>query len=221
MTRIDVYVDEAGDGPVLAGVATVRRTRGVEATEFTYADGFLAGRAWPISPDLPIHRARMVIEGLPGALDDSAPDAWGRNLITRRLAAQSRDAGHVAPTPTEVDFLLGVSDATRQGALRFQVGASEFLAEGGDVPQLIDLDVLLDAVDRIARDDAGDATEDAVATLLDAGSGSLGGARPKASVRDAGRLFVAKFPHRSDRWEVIRWEAVALDLAEACGLRTP
>lgn len=32
---------------------------------------------------------------------------------------------------------------------------------------------------------------------------------------------MAKFPHRSDRWNVIRWEAVALDLAEACELRTP
>lgn len=221
MTRIDVHLDEAADGPVLAGVATVRRTRGVEATEFSYADSFLAGPAWPISPDLPIHRARAVLEGLPGALDDSAPDAWGRNLITRRLAARARDAGHVAPTPTEVDFLLGVSDATRQGALRFQAGGSPFLAEVGDVPHLIDLEVLLDAADRIGQDDVGDAAEDAVTALLDAGSGSLGGARPKASVRDAGHLFVAKFPHRSDRWEVIRWEAVALDLAEACGLQTP
>lgn len=221
MTRIEVHLDEAGDGPVLAGVATVRRARGVEATEFSYADTFLAGRAWPISPDLPLHRTRTVVGGLPGALDDCAPDAWGRNLITRRLAAQARDDGHVAPTPTEVDFLLGVSDATRQGALRFQVGGSGFLAEGGDVPHLIDLAVLLDAAGRIEEDDAGEAAEDAVTALLDAGSGSLGGARPKASVRDAGHLFVAKFPHRSDSWDVIRWEAVALDLAEACELRTP
>lgn len=221
MTRVDVHLDEAGDGPVLAGVATVRRARGVEATEFTYVEGFLAGRAWPISPDLPVHQARTVVEGLPGALDDCAPDAWGRNLITRRLAALSRAAGHVAPTPTEVDFLLGVSDTTRQGALRFRVGDSPFLAEGGEVPHLVDLEVLLDAADRIGQDDVGEDAEDAVTALLDAGSGSLGGARPKASVRDGGQLFVAKFPHRSDRWAVIRWEAVALDLAEACGLKTP
>lgn len=218
MTTIRVHVDTPA-GTVPVGTARITRTRGIDATEFTYDDGFLAGPGWAVSPDLPVHTGGQIVEGLPGALDDSAPDTWGRNLITRRLASIARDAGHVAPTPTEVDYLLGVNDLTRQGALRFcgdDNGA--FLAESGGVPQLLELETLLEATRQVAD---GENTDDAVATLLAAGSGSLGGARPKASVVDEATLYVAKFPHRDDRWDVMRWEATALDLAAASGLRTP
>jgi serine/threonine-protein kinase HipA len=60
-----------------------------------------------------------------------------------------------------------------------------------------------------------------VKALLDAGSGSLGGARPKASVRDDERLLIAKFPHPDDEWDVMAWEKTALDLASAAGIRVP
>ncbi len=218
MTTIQVHVDTP-TGTASVGTARITRTRGIETTEFTYDDGFLAGPGWAVSPDLPIHAGGGIVEGLPGALDDSAPDTWGRNLITRRLASTARDAGHVAPTPTEVEYLLGVNDLTRQGALRFCIGeGGAFLAESGDVPRLLELGRLLEAARQVAD---GEDTADAVATLLAAGSGSLGGARPKASVVDGGTLHIAKFPHRDDRWDVMRWEATALDLAAACGLRTP
>jgi len=218
VTTIRVHADTPVE-TVPVGTARITRTRGVETTEFTYDDRFLAGRPWAISPDLPLHDGRSVVEGLPGALDDSVPDAWGRNLITRQLASQARDAGHVAPTPTEVDYLLGVDDLTRQGALRFCFDDDQpFLAEGHEVPRLLELDRLLDAARKVSEDNDAD---DAVTTLLAAGSGSLGGARPKASVSDGATLWIAKFPHPDDRWDVMRWEAVALDLAAACGLRTP
>ena len=148
-----------------------------------------------------------------------SPDTWGRNLIARRLAAEARDAGHVAPTPTEVDYLLGVNDFTRQGALRYRRSDSEpFLAVANDVPRMVRLGALYEATQAVAA--GGDASE-AVSTLLEAGSGSLGGARPKASVTDHDVLYVAKFPRSDDPWDVMRWEAVALDLADRCGLRTP
>lgn len=218
MTGVEVYLDTGGRTSIV-GTARILRLRGVDTTEFTYDDGFLAGRGWEISPDLPIAQGRAVLQGLPGALLDSAPDAWGRNLIVRRAAARAREAGHVSPTLTEADHLLGVADSTRQGALRFRLaGEGPYLAEGTEVPQLVDLATLLHAATRVVENsDAHDAVE----TLLDAGSGSLGGARPKASVSDAAVLYVAKFPHPQDRWDIMRWEAVALDLAEACGLRTP
>ena len=58
--------------------------------------------------------------------------------------------------------------------------------------------------------------------LLDTGTTGLGGARPKASVRlDDGSLAIAKFPHGSDQWDVMAWEATALNLAEAAGIRVP
>jgi serine/threonine-protein kinase HipA len=218
MTAIRVHVDSS-TGTVPVGTARISRTRGVDTTEFTYDDSFLSGPAWEVSPDLPLHIRGSIVEDLPGALDDSAPDAWGRNLITRQLASQSRDAGHAAPTPTEIDYLLGVNDLTRQGALRFCLADDRpFLNESTDIPRLLELEALLEATRQVAQ---GDDADDAVATLLAAGSGSLGGARPKASVTDGTTLHIAKFPNHDDRWDVMRWEAVALDLAAACGLRTP
>ncbi len=220
MTTVRVHVDSS-NGTTPVGTARINRARGVETTEFTYDESYLAGPGWAVSPDLPLTSAGPVIEGLPGALADSAPDAWGRNLITRQLASRARDAGHssAAPMPTELDYLLGVNDLTRQGALRFRLGEEgPFLAEGRDAPPLVALDALLEASRQVT---SGEDADDAVDTLLAAGSGSLGGARPKASVTDRATLKIAKFPHPADRWEVIRWEAVALDLAARCGLRTP
>lgn len=218
MTAIQVHIDTP-DGTVRVGTARVTRSRGIDTTEFSYHEAFLAGPGWEVSPDLPVRTGSSVVEGLPGALDDSAPDSWGRNLITRRLAARAREAGHVTPTPTEVDYLLGASDLTRQGALRYRLDDREpFLAASNGVPHIVQLGELHEATRAVADGTDADA---AVATLLDAGSGSLGGARPKASVTDGKTLYLAKFPQGDDPWDVIRWEAVALDLAESCGLRTP
>lgn len=218
MTTVRVHLDDA-TGTVPVGTSRITRARGIDTTEFTYDDSFLAGAGWDISPDLPVRTGSSVTEGLPGALDDAAPDTWGRNLITRRLAAEARDGGHVAPTPTEVDYLLGVNDFTRQGALRFcGEDGDAFLAVSDEAPGLVDLDALYDAARAV---DDGEELDSAVATLLAAGSGSLGGARPKASVSDGGTLYIAKFPRSDDPWDVMRWEATALDLASECGLRTP
>lgn len=218
MTLVRVHLDTA-DGTVPVGTARIDRLRGTETTEFTYDDSFLGGDGWAISPDLPLTRRRTVVEGLPGVLLDSAPDTWGRNLIARRAAAWARDAGFDAPTITEADYLLGVGDVSRQGALRFCTSDDgPYLAETTQVPRLLDLERLLGAAERVAEDREA---LDAVDTLLDAGSGSLGGARPKAVVSDGTTPYIAKFPHPQDRWDVIRWEAATLSLAEACGLRTP
>ncbi|MFM8351910.1 MAG: type II toxin-antitoxin system HipA family toxin, partial [Actinomycetales bacterium] len=172
---------------------------------------------WPLGPELPL-TSQSVVSGLPGPLADSAPDRWGRGLIDRRIRTEAFAAGRTPRTVTDIDYLLGLSDFTRQGALRYRLGdADQVLTDGSTVPKLIDLPRLLNAADRIgSADDLA-----AVKTLLDAGSASLGGARPKASVRDGDRLLLAKFPHRSDQWDVMAWEATALDLAARCGIDVP
>ncbi len=217
MTTVRVHLDgPVGTTPV--GTARIVHARRVDSTEFTYDDAWLSGPGWSISPDLPVRSGRAVVGGLPGALADCAPDAWGRNLLTRRWAALARDAGGPGAAPTEADLLLGVHDESRQGALRLCLeDGGPFLAEAGGAPGLIELERLLDA-SRVAEARGAD---EAVATLLAAGSGSLGGARPKASVVDGDGLHLAKFPQADDRWDVIRWEAVALDLAAACALPVP
>ncbi|MFG1911778.1 type II toxin-antitoxin system HipA family toxin [Kribbella sp. NPDC048928] len=120
---------------------------------------------------------------------------------------------------SDVDYLLGVSDLTRQGALRFRSSPDgPYLDPDLTVPKLVELPRLLQAADAAARD-PDDLS--AVKDLLDAGSGSLGGARPKASVRDQERLYIAKFPHPGDEWDVISWEKTTLDLAERSGIEVP
>jgi serine/threonine-protein kinase HipA len=121
----------------------------------------------------------------------------------------------------EIDYLLGVRDDMRQGALRFRDSATEaFLAhEEEGVPALIGLPQLLASSERVEREEEDDAD---IRALLKGGS-SLGGARPKAHVIDEnGRPAIAKFPRPStDEWDVMRWEAVALQLADLAGIEVP
>ncbi len=93
-----------------------------------------------------------------------------------------------------------------------------FLADDPDVPKLLELPRLLHAAEQVelSEDDLS-----AVKELLDAGTGSLGGARPKASVRDGNRVLIAKFASPRDQWDVMAWEKTALDLAQRAGIRVP
>src|SRR5262249_40696785 len=141
-----------------------------------------------------------------GAFGDSAPDRWGRRLIERAELRKSRRERRPPRTLTEVDYLVGVSDVARQGALRF---ASEkggpFLASGDakQIPPLVRLPKLLNSARLV---DAENESDDDLRLLLAPGS-SLGGARPKASVIDQdGRLIIAKFPQRDDKMQVPLWE---------------
>ena len=154
------------------------------------------------------------------AFADSAPDRWGRNLIEKAERVRARAHNRAPRRLDDVDFLLGVSDDTRQGALRYRLsGDSEFLGPASHVPALIALPELLRAADELASDADPSA---AVKQLLDTGTTGLGGARPKASVRlEGGALGIAKFPHGSDRWDVMAWESTALDLLQAVGIATP
>lgn len=220
-TRLHVVVD-SGSGTRPAATAHVTERRGVVSTSLTYDPAWTAApTAYALSPDLPLLQSRhQITGGLPGAFADSAPDRWGRNLIAKRIRAQAPFGQQTAPTIREVDYLLGVADETRQGALRFALDdAGPYLGTGSDVPRLVALPRLLRAADAVVDD--GEDGLAAVKELLAAGSGSLGGARPKASVRDGDRLMIAKFPHRSDGWDVMAWEKTALDLARGCGIDVP
>ncbi|MFB9312906.1 type II toxin-antitoxin system HipA family toxin [Nocardioides plantarum] len=220
--RANVYVDVSGE-PVLVGVATfgsaMRKRAGVSTT-FTYDETWLQRPdSYAIDPALSLFGRSTTVAGLPGCFQDCSPDRWGRNLVTTRLRALALRDANKPRDLTDVDYLLGVADLTRQGALRLRFGTDgPFLDPEAAVPQLIELPRLLAAADAIERDPDDQA---ALKNLLDAGSGSLGGARPKASIRDGDQLMIAKFPHKDDDWDVMVWEATALDLAEAAGIDVP
>ena len=170
--------------------------------------------AYAISPALPLHGGKQPLVSdrghLPTALSDSAPDRWGRMLIQKQFARQGEQ-------PTEVDYLLGVDDRLRLGALRFEVnGVTQ--SPSSRVPKLVNLADIERASRAVEEDD--DAV-DALKRIAVAGS-SLGGARPKATViDDEGKLMMAKFSSSADTIDAVAWEKVCLDIAELAGISTP
>lgn len=194
--------------------------RALASSSFEYDSAYLAD-GWQISPDLPLRAGRQYTAAnatLPGAFSDAAPDDWGRRLIVADHSRR-RDAGEVQAGPLgEFDFLLGASDHTRMGALRFARDGTWLSTESG-VANFHDLARLVDAARRYDDDEA---TDDDIAYLGDVAT-SPGGARPKANVQlPDGRLALAKLPHSKDGgYDVERWEAVALTLARLADLRVP
>lgn len=146
---------------------------------------------------------------LSGPFADTAPDSWGRKLMRRVLGDGA----------TEFDFLLACDDTARQGALRFlDANGQPFPAVGPPVPRLSDLEDLRRIAARFEADPAGAEHE---ARELAGAAGSLGGARPKANLRDGTHLWLAKFTSIDDTWPVERLEVATLKLAALVGLRTP
>lgn len=229
---LQVEVSVVIDGHnVEAGTLYSHRRRGTESATFTYAPQYLGdSAAYALDPSLPLSTGAFqspVGKAMFGAFRDCAPDRWGRTLVDRREAALAREQGRTARSLGEIDYLLGVRDDLRQGALRFREPAKRgqdndrvYLAvESEGVPALTDLPASFELADRAER---GQADLPDLQRLVRIGS-SLGGARPKAHVVDAnGRVAIAKFPSASnDTWNVMRWEMVALDLARDAGIEVP
>jgi serine/threonine-protein kinase HipA len=215
--EIEVFVLIAGED-VLAGRLWPHRRQRTESQTFAYSPSYLErSDAYALDPILPLTSGQIqtpVGREMFGSFSDCAPDRWGRMLIHRRARRAGRGTDSTAEESFgEIDYLLGVRDDLRQGALRFRDPESEtFLAEEtSGIPHLVDLPQLLNLAERAESDVA---TEDELEILLKGGS-SLGGARPKAHVLDrSGRIAIAKFPRpQGDDWDVTAWEAIALELA--------
>jgi len=221
--EVEVVVRIGGED-VLAGHLWSHRRRGRESATFAYATEYLTRPgAYALDPALPLMKGQQQTaagRAMFGAFTDCAPDRWGRKLILRR-EREHRDGADGERGLGEVDFLLGVRDDLRQGALRFRdpEHGAFLAAEEAGVPQLVDLPARLAAAERVELDEADD---DDLAMLIHGGS-SLGGARPKAHVLEAsGQPAIAKFPSPAhDEWDVMRWEAVALALAREAGIVVP
>ena len=222
--EIFVYAELNGV-PHLVGRLWGRVRKNRESASFEYDEHWLKNpERFALEPALklgpgPFHTAAD--RRLFGAIGDSTPDRWGRVLM-RRAERRRAERANVAPrTLWEIDYLLMVDDEARQGALRFAAEeGGEFLAQEGTakIPPLVDLPHLLAASERVV---AGADSDEDLRLLLAPGS-SLGGARPKASVRDTdGHLAIAKFPHKDDEINAVLWEAVALALAQKAGLAVP
>jgi serine/threonine-protein kinase HipA len=231
---IAVYADWDGlAAPLRLGVLHARRGTGREIFEFDFD---AAALAQPVTANLLLDPRLGLFAGRQhppqgsetfGVFDDASPDRWGRLLMQRRLEREKR-AGLVPRNARlfESDYLLGVHDAFRVGALRFRRDdLGDFLdnRHGNAAPQFVQLRELEAASLALERDEDNTAAAgNDCLRLLIAPGGSLGGARPKASVVDPdGHLWIAKFPSVRDEHDMGGWELVVQTLARACGLSVP
>ncbi|HET6570909.1 MAG TPA: type II toxin-antitoxin system HipA family toxin [Solirubrobacterales bacterium] len=224
--RVEVHLDSA-DLPPARPVGTVARERGRgrSVISFAYAPEWMATPGgFPLDPALPLFEGAQYAAVLPGIFADAAPDRWGRVLMERREAYL---AGREKRRPRQLDewdFLVGIDDRTRMGALRIApLEEGPFLAdERLPVPPV----ARLREMEHWAREaelglsEEMSADERWLAMLVAPGS-SLGGARPKANYLDGELLWIAKFPSREDRRDVGAWEEVAMRLAALAGVEVP
>lgn len=226
--RVYVYENWKGHTPSKIGTLYVDGGKGKEIISFEYDEKWLADleNAVLFDPDLALFRGRQyapVDKSMFGVFADSCPDRWGRLLMKRREAILAKKEERKPRRLTDMDFLLGVYDETRMGALRFAtVEGGLFVSDDKALatPPWTTLRKLESA--SLAFEKNEDGMEEKWLKQLLAPGSSLGGARPKASVIALdGSLWIAKFPSKNDDMNVGAWEMVVHDLAMMCGLNVP
>lgn len=156
-----------------------------------------------------------------GIFLDSMPDSWGRTLMQRREPIRAREEGREPRKLYDIDFLLGVYDSSRMGALRYKLDPDGPFLEtrsSTTTPPWTTLGELQEAVRAIESDENDEHVKKWILMLLAPGS-SLGGARPKANFTDSSKnLWIAKFPSKNDKIDKAAWELLAYRLALKAGI---
>lgn len=225
--KFDIYVFAHWKGmpePKLIGTLSAHYAKGKKAFSFEYDKEWIRSEQQRlIDPDIQFFSGAQFPNQKEnfGVFLDSMPDTWGRTLMKRRAAQQAREQGERAPTLYDIDYLLGVYDESRMGALRFKTKPDgPFLDDNINTPTppWSSIRELQHAADSIEDDSGSRDIKKWLAILMAPGS-SLGGARPKANILDEeGSLWIAKFPSRNDSMDKAAWEFLAYQLAIQAGV---
>jgi len=234
MNHLDVWIDdESLGGSARVGQLQRSTSKTGETIGFEYDPQWLdkAGPmpAFPLDPELyfgtGMQYARAGASALSGAFLDCSPDRWGKRLMDRREAIEAREQGRAVRNLRAWDYLAGVNDESRMGALRLLDPQTVHYVDSRalSAPPMTELRQLEAIAARVERgdEDTSDPTASWVKQLIAPGA-SLGGARPKASFRDPdGQLWLAKFPSNDDRIDVGLWEFLTYQLSRAAGIDMP
>lgn len=221
--QIWVWLDDPSFGPLQRIGTLSRGERG--SIRFAYESDWLKyAHAFPLDPELDLTAGEFFPgDSNFGVFMDSCPDRWGQVLMKRREAVEAREEGRTPKTLGPWDFLLGVQDCTRMGALRFtrpddeQVFLANEALSAPPVTRIAELQAVAFELSKKKQDDLGKIKE--WLKVLVAPGSSLGGARPKANLLDEdGSLWIAKFPSADDDYDVALWEKLLHDLASSCGI---
>ena len=224
---IYVYENWSSEVPTKLGMLYVDQGRGSEHYAFEYDETWLTTNrfAYVLDPDLELYKGRQypINKNTFGIFADSSPDRWGRVLMQRREKFLADKEGRKPRKLLDSDYLLGVYDETRMGAIRFSLeDGRTFLSDDKETaaPPWATLRALEEASRQFEKDE-NTLEEKWLRQLIRPGS-SLGGARPKATVQAVdGSLWIAKFPSKHDDNNTGAWEKVVHDLAKMCGLNVP
>ena len=224
---IYVYENWSGTVPVKLGKLYVDQGKGSEHYAFEYDEAWLTTSqfAYVLDPDLSLYKGRQypINKKTFGIFADSSPDRWGQVLMQRREKFLADKENRKPRKLLDSDYLLGVYDETRMGAIRFSLeDGGPFLSDDKETaaPPWATLRTLEEASRQFEKDE-NTLEEKWLKQLIRLGS-SLGGARPKATVQAVdGSLWIAKFPSKHDDNNTGAWEKVVHDLAQMCGLDVP
>lgn len=145
------------------------------------------------------------LKGIPGAVRDAGPDAWGRRVIEHKM---QRGPGDLE----DIDYLLnGPQDGAGYLSFSATVELTTMKRRYNRTHQLAEL---IDAAQAIEE---GNRVPEHILEQLEPGT-SMGGARPKATIEDSNRLWIGKFPEKADRCNFQRVEYATLELARRCGI---
>jgi serine/threonine-protein kinase HipA len=222
---IFVFADWLGmTEPKLVGVLNAQQAKGKKAFSFEYStDWIQSSEQITLDPDIGWYLGKQYPDGKEnfGIFFDSMPDTWGRTLMKRRSILNAKKQQKQARNLYDIDYLLGVFDECRMGALRFKLDINgPFLDDNQDfpTPPISKIRELQNAAEILESGDEKSAAKEWLAILLAPGS-SLGGARPKSNVLDLnGELWIAKFPSKSDTIDKAAWEFLAYKLAVKAGI---
>lgn len=224
-TDILVYADwKEMNGARLIGTLSAQQAKGRKAFSFSYERNWITSAeqllldpdiAWFGGPQYPIGKENF------GIFLDSMPDTWGRTLMKRRAILKANELKQPVPVLYDIDFLLGVHDLSRMGALRFKLNQDGPFLDNDPVsptPPWATIRELQYAAELIESNVDTEEVRKWLAMLMAPGS-SLGGARPKANILDEdNQLWIAKFPSKNDSIDKAAWEYLAYRLAQAAGI---
>lgn len=228
MKKLWVYADfDWFKNTELIGELSCESLRGSETYGFQFSDEWLKNHGGILlSEDLnnyPGQQYTQAGKDLFACFSDSLPDRWGRTLLNRREQIQAAEENRPVRHLTSFDDLTGVDDFSRMGGFRLKENPDgNFINTDNPlrIPPLTDIRELLHASREMEKSEEQNVLPDKkwILQLIQPGT-SLGGARPKASIRDEnGTLNIAKFPSRKDNYDVELWEHFCHIMARKAGI---
>ncbi|QJP34349.1 type II toxin-antitoxin system HipA family toxin [Nonlabens sp. Ci31] len=223
---IYVYADWIGlESVALIGILSAHFAKAKKAFSFEYDRAWLKSESLHLlDPDIDFFSGAQYPSNKEnfGIFLDSMPDTWGKTLMKRRAAQDARTKNEKAQTLYEIDYLLGVYDQSRMGALRFKTDRNGPFLDNDEqcpTPPWSSLGDLQEAVNQLENDEHNETIRKWIAVLIAPGS-SLGGARPKANILDSKKnLWIAKFPSKTDTIDKAAWEYLTYQLATNAGIK--